>query len=1472
MTLPDQTIRSYPLNPKEPATSIGRQGCDITLDHPQVSRFHAWLAPTPDGWHILRDVTSANGTFVNSQRITEQGLHPGDIIHIGPFRLVYTATSLDLHHQPGLFRLDVHTIVRDVAVGTQTRRILHPVSLCIEPGTFVALVGGSGSGKSTLLKALSGYEPATSGQVLLNGDDLYHHFNLYRAALGYLPQSDILHETLPVDHALAYIARLGLPADTGDSEIRQRIDQVLEEVEMTEQRHMPIHQLSGGQRKRVGMAAELLSDPRVLFLDEPTSGLDPGLEYKMMTTLRRLADSGRTIVLVTHATENIMQCDQVVFLSDGYVVYAGPPADALEFFGIPGGNFADIYTRLSGIADPDGMVVQYDLSAEYAAWQRANLDSNAYAASPASPPLLAQLWHAKYSRSSFYQRYVASRLHHAAPVSPQPRLARLDRHLPHGAKRRQIGILLQRAVDLLWHDRSTLLLLLLQVPLIALLINLIAPADVLNGVQSVGLVQRAELKKFLLMLVTATLWFGINNAAREITRESTIIRHERLSGLRISAYLGSKIILLGTLSLLQTVLLVAGLGLGLQLPQTPGLLLPLVPEIFVTLLLTSLAGMALGLLISVVAVTPDQAIRIVPVVLVLHMLFAGQIFPLHTWLTQQSSWFAVSRWTIDGLGSSINLNLFCDLPNLAYHDSGRPPLACGLGALRYRPDTSLPAAFTYTREHLLLTWSMLLVHIGIGLGSTAALLAWKDQLFRRIFGTGEIPRILLLRWHRRNTPATASPPTTNQLPTRQALVPSRSTSPDRLFDSTVLRLSSPPPASSNPEITLPLVVAAPGKAEAGLEPAPPAASSRFSPPLDNQHVSTGVPGSAIGRYQIEEKLGTRGMFTVYRAYDPLMQRLVAIKLLQPQFCNPHLNANFQQEAGLIATLEHPCVVRVYDFGEIHGQPFLVMQYLRGGTLVTRMTPGPLPLNDLVPMIERVAAALDEAHARSILHRNLKPTNILFNQEGEACLADFALNLLPEITHDLSSQGVLDAHYLSPEHVHLVLTPGNVPSGVTAELTPCSDIYALGAIVFHALTGYPPYHADTPEQIALAHLTMPIPQITSRNSALPDIYQTVIERALAKDPAQRYATAGALAAELKQMSSGHWLPSPSINRRDSHDGESPLGFNRQAVVLSLPSDAQSPSGNQVPFGRPSPPALNRPRRSIVGTGTEHIGRYVLEQVLGRGGMAVVYLAYDPTMQRRIAVKILSPRFNTTPEFLSRFREEAALVAALEHECIVQVYDLGEHEGQPFIVMQYLPGGTLAQRLTAGAMSLPDTAPIIERVARGLEVAHQRGIAHQDIKPANILFDERSQAYLSDFGIAVASQAGTPLAPQRIIGGTPHYMSPEQARVLLDPDIPDAVATQRSDIYALGVVLFQMLTGQLPYTGSTVTEIVQAHLTAPIPAINSLNPALSVALQSILERALAKDPAQRYTHASDLAYEVCSLVQVSGQGGSEGLQRT
>src|SRR6266699_965028 len=435
----DELPPMRPIKLGDAEVTIGRVAENtVVLAHPQVSAHHARLVREGGSYRIF-DQNSTNHVYVNAQLVTNALLKMGDEIRIGPYKLIFESTQLTQYDESNYIRIDALNLKK---YGNNHVTLLNNISLSIPPRTFVALVGGSGAGKSMLMDALSGLRPAHQGSVLYNGQDYYRNLAAFSSQLGYVPQDDIVHRDLTVERALYYAARMRLPGDFTNEQIQQRINEVLEDVEMTDRRDLLVKKLSGGQRKRVSIALELLANPSLFFLDEPTSGLDPGLDLKMMFLLRKLADKGHTILLVTHATNNINVCDYVCFLAPGgRLAYFGPPEKAKSYFGKT--EFAQIYNSLEPTKE--------------------------------NPNLLEEA-EARFKLSPDYQAYVSKPLQDApagangaSGAGGQP-VAKESKKPKRGNPLKQFLLLSTRHMELLRNNMGNLLILLLEAPLIAVLL------------------------------------------------------------------------------------------------------------------------------------------------------------------------------------------------------------------------------------------------------------------------------------------------------------------------------------------------------------------------------------------------------------------------------------------------------------------------------------------------------------------------------------------------------------------------------------------------------------------------------------------------------------------------------------------------------------------------------------------------------------------------------------------------------------------------------------------------------------------------------------------------------------------------------------------------------------------------------------------------------------------------------------------
>ncbi|UGQ10217.1 FHA domain-containing protein [Yinghuangia sp. ASG 101] len=579
---------------------------DLVLTDLMVSRHHAELRTTPGGRHEIADLGSHNGTYVNGVPVERQVLGPNDIVGIGHATFRLDGNELREFIDTGEVSLHINGL--EVKAGDKT--LLHDVSFPIGERTLLAVVGTSGAGKSTLLKALTGSLPVSSGNVLYDGRDMFSQFAELRQRIGLVPQDDILHKQLTVRQALRYAARLRFPGDTEKAERARRVEEVIADLGLTERAELPIHKLSGGQRKRVSVAVELLTKPSLLYLDEPTSGLDVGSAGDLMDNLRNLADDGRTVITVLHDLDSAEVCDRLlVLVTGGYVAYYGPPGEALEYFGKE--NWRDAFKMLNR---EDGVELA-----------------------------------ARFRESEPHARYVQSGL--APVVSPTQQAERAQVKPPKPQSwGSQLATLSRRYLSVIASDRKYLALLLAAPILLGALCRAIPG----KFVGTPGANQDILTKLLVLFVISGLM--GSATAVNELIKERAIYQRERSAGLSVSAYLCSKLLVLGLIAALQGIALTAVALAGYEMPDEGVGLGPPVVEIGIAVVLSAVAAMALGLVISALVSTPELTMPLLVVVAIVQVVLCGALFPLTGALViEQVSWIAPARWAFSAAAGSVDV-------------------------------------------------------------------------------------------------------------------------------------------------------------------------------------------------------------------------------------------------------------------------------------------------------------------------------------------------------------------------------------------------------------------------------------------------------------------------------------------------------------------------------------------------------------------------------------------------------------------------------------------------------------------------------------------------------------------------------------------------------------------------------------------------------------------------------------------------
>ncbi|MGB1222612.1 MAG: FHA domain-containing protein [Mycobacterium sp.] len=594
---------------------IGRAGDnDIVIPDVLASRHHATLVPAArgPGTAEIRDNRSINGTFVNGARVDTAPLTDGDTVTIGNVDLLFRDGTLVRRTQTAADTatggLDVHGVTWTIE-GNKT--LLDNISMSARPGTLTAVIGPSGAGKSTFARLVAGYTHPTTGQVSFEGHDVHSEYASLRSRIGMVPQDDVVHGQLTVRQALMYAAELRLPPDTTESDRDQVVNEVLQELEMTEHLDTRVDKLSGGQRKRASVALELLTGPSLLILDEPTSGLDPALDRQVMSMLRQLADAGRVVLVVTHSLTYLDVCDQVLLLAPGgKTAFYGPPSDIGPSMGTT--NWADIFSRVAG--DPDGAA----------------------------------------------QRFLTQ---HGPPPPPPPALTPSDLGNPtRTSVRRQLSTIARRQIRLVVSDRGYFAFLML-LPFIMGVLSLSVPGDVGFGVPKTAMEGGAapnEPGQILVMLNVGAIFMGTALTIRALIGERAIFKREQAVGLSTSAYLMAKVLVFTAFAIVQAAIVssiaIVGKGWGPGAVDSGAVIGNRSLELFVDVAVTCVAAAMVGLALSALAKSSEQIMPLLVVAIMSQLVFSGGMIPVTGRVVlDQMSWATPARWGFASSASTVDL-------------------------------------------------------------------------------------------------------------------------------------------------------------------------------------------------------------------------------------------------------------------------------------------------------------------------------------------------------------------------------------------------------------------------------------------------------------------------------------------------------------------------------------------------------------------------------------------------------------------------------------------------------------------------------------------------------------------------------------------------------------------------------------------------------------------------------------------------
>jgi serine/threonine protein kinase len=603
-------------------------------------------------------------------------------------------------------------------------------------------------------------------------------------------------------------------------------------------------------------------------------------------------------------------------------------------------------------------------------------------------------------------------------------------------------------------------------------------------------------------------------------------------------------------------------------------------------------------------------------------------------------------------------------------------------------------------------------------------------------------------------------------------------------------------------------------------------------------------------FRLHKVLG-QGLFTsAYLARDDGMDLEVVVRVLRPEFVGrPEIRCQFLELCRKAIHYHHPNLAHTLEVRAFAEQDvyYIVRQYIPGVTLQGVLAAGRcLEPPQVLEVLRQLLQALAVLHPNGVAHGAIKPSNVFLCSGDRVVLGD--LSLPPQgMGEELHKRLAYDYRYAAPEAL-----VGNAAG-------PACDFYALGCVAYELICGAPPFVSDHYNDVLVQQVTRPVPPPRRHCPDLARAVEHLLLRLLEKDAGRRPASVDE-ALGLVDTVARALRDEGQRSRTDltAAPAKPPAAEEPSGARLLRDSSLDECRPMHTLFSMGSSRPIHetvRPQASSLAPGASSseerlasaaVPGYEVLELIGRGGMGVVYKARHVGLQRIVALKMILHAAHARDAERARFLREARATASLRHPNIVQVYDVGEHDGCPYISLEFMEGGTLVEKLHHGPLEPAVAAGLLLQVAQGVQAAHQHGVIHRDLKPANILLTADGQARIGDFGLAKIQNSEVLTAPG-VLMGTPQYMPPEQAAG------HGANVGPAADIYALGAILYECLTGGPPFRGSMAVLLHQLMHEDPVPP-HRLQPTVPHDLEVICLKCLEKDPARRYADAAALAQDL------------------